>query len=68
MQKPEPLAIIIPPLAVAVLMLPAAIYRGGDTPPKGRRYCGPCDEWVTGRECPKCGADTEPMPRERKAS
>lgn len=25
----------------------------------GRRYCGMCDEWVTGRECPKCGADTD---------
>ena len=26
---------------------------------KGRRYCGPCDEWVRGDECPKCGADTD---------
>lgn len=25
----------------------------------GRRYCGMCDEWVKGRECPKCGADTD---------
>lgn len=24
-----------------------------------KRYCGPCDEIVTGRECPKCGADTD---------
>jgi len=24
-----------------------------------KRYCGMCDEWVKGRECPKCGADTE---------
>lgn len=25
----------------------------------GLRYCGMCDEWVKGRECPKCGADTD---------
>lgn len=29
-----------------------------------RRYCGPCDQWLTGRdvqrECPRCGADTDP--------
>jgi len=24
-----------------------------------KRYCGMCDEWVKGRECPKCGADTD---------
>lgn len=24
-----------------------------------KRYCGPCDELVKGRECPKCGADTD---------
>jgi hypothetical protein len=24
-----------------------------------KRYCGMCDAWVTGRECPKCGADTD---------
>ncbi len=26
-----------------------------------KRYCGMCDEWVKGRECPKCGADTEAL-------
>lgn len=34
--------------------------------PKGKRYCGMCDAWVRGKECPKCGADTdkaEPEPR-----
>lgn len=32
-----------------------------------KRYCGMCDEWVKGRECPKCGADTDkadPEPKE----
>lgn len=24
-----------------------------------KRYCGMCDEWVKGKECPKCGADTD---------
>ena len=24
-----------------------------------KRYCGMCDAWVNGRECPKCGADTD---------
>lgn len=31
-----------------------------------KRYCGMCDEWVRGMECPKCGADTdkaEPPPK-----
>jgi hypothetical protein len=28
-----------------------------------RRYCGMCDELVNGRECPKCGADTDAWPR-----
>lgn len=23
------------------------------------RYCPMCDEWVKGKECPKCGADTD---------
>ncbi len=23
------------------------------------RYCGPCDAWVRGRQCPQCGADTD---------
>ena len=25
----------------------------------GKRYCGMCDKWVKGRECPLCGADTD---------
>jgi hypothetical protein len=29
-----------------------------------KRYCGPCDKWVKGKECKWCGADTEPMPKE----
>lgn len=24
-----------------------------------KRYCGMCDEWVHGRKCPRCGADTD---------
>jgi hypothetical protein len=24
-----------------------------------KRYCGMCDAWVRGLECPKCGADTD---------
>lgn len=24
-----------------------------------KRYCGPCDEWVTQKACPQCGADTD---------
>jgi hypothetical protein len=24
-----------------------------------KRYCGMCDAWVKGKECPKCGADTD---------
>ena len=24
-----------------------------------KRYCGMCDMWVNGRECPRCGADTD---------
>lgn len=24
-----------------------------------KHYCGMCDAWVKGRECPKCGADTD---------
>ena len=24
-----------------------------------KRLCGMCDELVKGKECPKCGADTE---------
>jgi len=27
-----------------------------------KRYCGMCDELVNGRECPKCGADTDKVP------
>lgn len=26
---------------------------------KAKRYCGMCDEWVSGKECPKCGAATD---------
>lgn len=29
---------------------------------RAKRLCMPCDELVTGKECPKCGADTEPWP------
>ena len=29
---------------------------------KRQRYCEPCDAYVTGRECPKCGADTVKVP------
>lgn len=29
-----------------------------------KRYCGMCDEWVKGRECPKCGADTDAPAKE----
>jgi hypothetical protein len=28
-----------------------------------RRYCGPCDRVVKGRECPRCGADTDSIPK-----
>lgn len=31
--------------------------RGGSV--MAKRYCGMCDEWVNGKECPKCGADTD---------
>jgi hypothetical protein len=34
-----------------------------------KRYCAPCDTWVTGKECPACGADTdapESNPRESR--
>ena len=27
--------------------------------PRGQRYCGMCDAWVRGKECPHCGADTD---------
>lgn len=37
----------------------AQLIAAGATPPRGYRYCGPCDAWVKGRECPKCGADTD---------
>lgn len=30
----------------------------GDPPP-GTRHCGPCDRWVRGNPCPRCGADTD---------
>lgn len=29
-----------------------------------KRYCGMCDKWVVGHECPKCGADTD-APRQK---
>ena len=29
-----------------------------------RRYCGPCDAWVKGRECPQCGAETDKPARQ----
>lgn len=32
-----------------------------------RRYCGPCDTWVTGAECPSCGADTDAPARAARA-
>ena len=28
-----------------------------------KRYCGMCDAWVKGHECPKCGADTDAVGR-----
>lgn len=33
-----------------------------------RRYCGPCDAWVVGAECPDCGATTDrPAPAPKRA-
>jgi hypothetical protein len=26
-----------------------------------KRYCGMCDRMVSGRECPRCGADTDAL-------
>jgi hypothetical protein len=34
---------------------------------KQLRYCGPCDKWVVGKECPLCGADTDAPDPEREA-
>lgn len=34
---------------------------------KHLRYCGPCDKWVIGKECPRCGADTDAPDPEREA-
>jgi hypothetical protein len=31
-----------------------------------KRYCPFCDEKVIGRECPKCGADTDALPKGTK--
>ncbi len=32
-----------------------------------KRYCPMCDEWLRcGKECPKCGCDTETVTKEKK--
>ena len=28
-----------------------------------QRYCGMCEKVVSKKECPLCGADTEPLPK-----
>jgi len=46
-------------IAVAMSLAIPAKAPAKKKPAGRRRYCGPCDRWVVGRECPACGADTE---------
>lgn len=47
-------------IAVAMSLADIPAKAPAKKKPTGRRrYCGPCDRWVVGRECPACGADTD---------